>query len=77
LEALDYRGFMDTNDPPLYVLNTAGDEVINAQGEIDFDVLYHSFRHADYLRAKAVEVGLTFSGIYQEPPEQFILRHLE
>ncbi|MGB1971449.1 MAG: alpha/beta hydrolase fold domain-containing protein, partial [Flavobacteriaceae bacterium] len=56
LEALDYRGFMDTNDPPLYVLNTAGDEVINAQGEIDFDVLYHSFRHADYLRAKAVEV---------------------
>lgn len=77
LEALDYRGFMDTNDPPLYVLNTAGDEVINAQGEIDFDVLYHSFRHADYLRAKAVEVGLTFSGIYQESPEQFILRHLE
>ncbi|MGB2475544.1 MAG: alpha/beta hydrolase fold domain-containing protein [Flavobacteriaceae bacterium] len=77
LEALNYRGFMDTNDPPLYVLNTAGDEVINAQGEIDFDVLYHSFRHADYLRAKAVEVGLTFSGIYQEPPEQFILRHLE
>ncbi|MGB2085953.1 MAG: alpha/beta hydrolase fold domain-containing protein, partial [Flavobacteriaceae bacterium] len=56
LEALNYRGFMDTNDPPLYVLNTAGDEVINAQGEIDFDVLYHSFRHADYLRAKAVEV---------------------
>ncbi|MGB2405044.1 MAG: alpha/beta hydrolase fold domain-containing protein [Flavobacteriaceae bacterium] len=77
LEALNYRGFMDTNDPPLYVLNTAGDEVINAQGEIDFDVLYHSFRHADYLRAKAVEVGLTFSGIYQESPEQFILRHLE
>ena len=41
----------------LYVYNTAGDEVINAQGELDFDVLYHSYRHADYLRQQAIDVG--------------------
>ena len=46
--------FMDATDPALFVYNFAGDELINAQGEIDFDVLYHSFRHSDYLRAKAI-----------------------
>lgn len=76
LAALDYRSFMDANDPALYVLNTAGDEVVNAQGALDFDVLYHSFRHADYLRAKAIEVELEFSGVYQESPDDFILRKL-
>lgn len=76
LDALDYRSFMDANDPALYVLNTAGDEVINAQGALDFDVLYHSFRHADYLRAKAIEVELEFSGVYQETPDEFVLRKL-
>ena len=67
---------MDGQDPPLYVLNTAGDQLINAQGQLDFDVLYHSFRHADYLRAKAIEVALEFSGIYQESPDAFVLRQL-
>ena len=76
LAALDYRSFMDANDPALYVLNTAGDEVVNAQGALDFDVLYHSFRHADYLRAKAIEVELEFSGVYQETPDEFVLRKL-
>lgn len=76
LDAVDYRSFMDGQDPPLYVLNTAGDQLINAQGQLDFDVLYHSFRHADYLRAKAIEVELEFSGIYQESPDAFVLRKL-
>ena len=77
LDAVDYRDFMDTTDPALYVYNFAGDELINAQGEIDFDVLYHSFRHSDYLRAKAIEVGQEFSGIFQETPADFLLRVLD
>ncbi|MEL0274729.1 MAG: alpha/beta hydrolase fold domain-containing protein [Flavobacteriaceae bacterium] len=77
LDAVDYRDFMDTTDPALYVYNFAGDELINAQGEIDFDVLYHSFRHSDYLRAKAIEVEQEFSGIFQELPEAFVIRVLD
>ena len=77
LDNLDYRDFMDASDPALYVYNTAGDEVIDAQGNIDFDVLYHSYRHSDYLRAKAIEVEQSFSGIFQESPADFVLRMLE
>ena len=77
LDAVDYRDFMDATDPALYVYNFAGDELINAQGEIDFDVLYHSFRHSDYLRAKAIEVEQEFSGIFQESPEAFVIRILD
>ena len=77
LDAVDYRGFMDTTDPPLYVYNFAGDEVINALGEIDFDVLYHSYRHSDYLRAKAIEVNQEFSGIFQESIDAFVFRLLD
>ena len=74
---MDYRDFMDSTDPALYVYNFAGDELINAQGEIDFDVLYHSFRHSDYLRAKAIEVEQEFSGIFQESPDTFVIRVLD
>lgn len=77
LDAVDYRDFMDSTDPALYVYNFAGDELINAQGEIDFDVLYHSFRHSDYLRAKAIEVEQEFSGIFQESPHAFVIRVLD
>ncbi|MEN8769531.1 MAG: alpha/beta hydrolase fold domain-containing protein [Candidatus Arcticimaribacter sp.] len=77
LDAVDYRDFMDATDPSLYVYNIAGDEVINAQGEIDFDVLYHSYLHGDYLRRKAIEVGQAFSGGFQELPDAFILRKLK
>ena len=77
LDAVDYRDFMDLTDPALYVYNFAGDELINAQGEIDFDVLYHSFRHSDYLRAKAIEVEQEFSGIFQESPDAFVIRVLD
>ena len=77
LLAVDYRDFMDATDPSLYVYNFAGDEVINAQGEIDFDVLYHSYRHSDYLRSKAIEVGQEFSGIFQESPDAFVIRTLD
>ena len=77
LDAVDYRAFMDTTDPALYVYNFAGDEVVDTNGSIDFDVLYHSYRHSDYLRAKAIEVEMPFSGIYQERPEDFILRILD
>lgn len=77
LDAVDYRDFMDSTDPVLYVYNFVGDELINAQGEIDFDVLYHSFRHSDYLRAKAIEVEQEFSGIFQESPDAFVIRVLD
>lgn len=76
LDAVDYRAFMEATDPALYVYNFSGDELINTAGEIDIDVLYHSYRHSDYLRAKAIEAEMPFSGIYQEGPEDFILRLL-
>ena len=77
LAAVEFRSFMDANDPPLYVYNIAGDQVVNAQGELDFDVLYHSYRHADYLRLQAINVGQEFSGVFQESPDAFVLRVLE
>ena len=65
LTTMDYRAMIDASDPPLYVYNIAGDELIDAQGNIDFDVLYHSYRHSDYLRAKAIEEELPFSGAFK------------
>ena len=76
LATMDYRAMIDATDPPLYVYNIAGDELIDAQGNIDFDVLYHSYRHSDYLRAKAIEEELPFSGAFQEQPQDFVLRVL-
>lgn len=76
LDAVDYRDFMDANDPPVYLYNTAGTDVLNAQGALDFDVLYHSILHTDYLRLKAIEVGQEFSGASQESPEDFVQRLL-
>ncbi len=76
LDALDYRDFMDANDPPVYLYNTAGTDVVDAQGALDFDVLYHSILHTDYLRLKAIEVGQTFSGASQESPDDFVIRVL-
>ena len=77
LDLLDYPSMMDKMDPPFYISNRAGKDLININNEIDFDVLYHSFLHADYLRKNAIEANLKFSGIYQESPENFILRMLE
>ena len=77
LEKLDYSSKMDKMDPPFYISNRAGKDIINTNNEIDFDVLYHSFLHADYLRKKAIEVNLKFSGIYQESPDNFVLRMLD
>ena len=76
LEMLDYSSMMDKMDPPFYISNRAGKDLINSNNEIDFDVLYHSFLHADYLRKKAIDANLKFSGIYQESPENFVLRML-
>ena len=76
LEKLDYSSMMDKMDPPFYISNRAGKNLINMNKEIDFDVLYHSFLHADYLRKNAIEANLKFSGIYQESPENFALRML-
>ena len=74
---LDYRGFMDANDPPLYVYNPVYEEtLLNSEGNLDFNILFHSVKHADYLRLKALEVGQEFSGAYQESPEQFVIRIL-
>ena len=69
---------MDVNDPPLYVFNPVyEDKVIDAENNIDFNVLFHSYKHADFLRKKAVEVGLEYSGAYQETPIEFIKRNLK
>tara|TARA_B100000963_G_scaffold132675_1_gene115516 strand:+ start:407 stop:1375 length:969 start_codon:yes stop_codon:yes gene_type:complete len=76
LELLDYSSMMDKMDPPFYISNRAGKDILNTNNEIDFDVLYHSFLHADYLRKKAIEANLKFSGIYQESPDEFVLRML-
>ena len=77
LKYLDYRSEMDSEDPPLYIYNPINSQdFINSEGNIDFNILYHSFRHGDYLREKAIQVKQEFSGAYQESPEQFILRLL-
>ena len=65
LKYLDYRSEMDSQDPPLYIYNPINSQdYINSEGTIDFNVLYHSFRHGDYLREKAIEVEQEFSGAY-------------
>ncbi len=77
LKYLDYRSEMDSEDPPLYIYNPVNSkDYIDSEGNIDFNVLYHSFRHGDYLREKAIQVKQEFSGAYQESPEGFILRLL-
>jgi acetyl esterase/lipase len=74
---LDYRSQMDATDPPLYVYNPVYDDVVvTASNPLDFNVLFHSYKHADFLRKKAIEVGLDYSGAYQESPVDFILRRL-
>ena len=74
---LDYRSQMDATDPPLYVYNPVYDDVVVTAGNpLDFNVLFHSYKHADFLRKKAIEVGLDYSGAYQESPVDFILRRL-
>ena len=77
LEMLDFSLMMDKLDPSFYISNRAGKDLINSNNEIDFDVLYQSFLHADYLRKRAIDANLKFSGIYQESPEDFVLRMLE
>lgn len=75
---LDYRNFMDANDPPLYLYNPVyEDEIITEGNKIDFNVLFHSYKHADFLRKKAIEVGLEYSGAYQESPIDFIKRKIK
>jgi len=74
---LDYRSQMDATDPPLYIYNPVyEDRVVSEDNSIDFNVLFHSYKHADFLRNKAIEVGQEYSGIYQEAPLDFILRVL-
>jgi len=74
---LDYRSQIDAKDPPLYVYNPVYDDVVVTAGNpLDFNVLFHSYKHADFLRKKAIEVGLDYSGAYQESPVDFILRRL-
>ena len=73
---LNFSDQMDADDPKLYVYNPVyEDEVINGDA-LNLDVLFHSFKHADFLRSKAVKVGLEFSGVYQELPDAFIKRVL-
>ena len=73
---LDFLNQIDADDPKLYVYNPVyKDEVINGN-TLDLDVLFHSYKHADLLRKKSTEVGLEFSGAYEELPQAFIERIL-
>ncbi len=74
---LDYRREIDAKDPALYVYNPLyEDNFITSKNTLDFNVLFHSYKHADFLRKKAIEVGLEYSGAYQEAPLDFIIRKL-
>ena len=75
---LDYRNFMDANDPALYIYNPVyEDEIITSENTIDFNILFHSYKHANFLRQKAISVGLEYSGSYQESPIDFIKRKIK
>ena len=75
---LDYRNFMDANDPALYIYNPVyEDEIITSENTIDFNILFHSYKHANFLRKKAISVGLEYSGSYQESPVDFIKRKIK
>ena len=77
-EILDYRNFMDANDPALYIYNPVyEDEIITSENTIDFNILFHSYKHANFLRKKAISVGLEYSGSYQESPIDFIKRKIK
>ena len=77
-EILDYRNFMDANDPALYIYNPVyEDEIITSENTIDFNILFHSYKHANFLREKAISVGLKYSGLYQESPIDFIKRKIK
>lgn len=77
LDALDFIDFIDSTDPELYLYNTAGNEFVASDGSIDLNVLYHSIRHSDALRGKALQEGLETSGAFQETPDDFVLRVLQ
>ncbi len=56
-EILDYRNFMDANDPALYIYNPVyEDKIITSENTIDFNILFHSYKHANFLRKKAISV---------------------
>tara|TARA_B100000927_G_scaffold84126_1_gene67570 strand:- start:21239 stop:22177 length:939 start_codon:yes stop_codon:yes gene_type:complete len=77
-EILDYRNFMDANDPALYIYNPVyEDKIITSENTIDFNILFHSYKHANFLRKKAISVGLEYSGSYQESPIDFIKRKIK
>lgn len=73
---LDFSEYIDANDPSLYLYNPTYEDDVFEADTLNLDVLFHSFKHADVLRAKATEVGLDFSGAYKEFPQYFITRIL-
>jgi len=69
---LDFSNQMDGDDPPLYLYNPTYEEDVFSGETLNLDVLFHSYKHADFLRAKAIEVGLPISGAYVNFPQDFI-----
>ena len=66
------------NDPPIFIYNPVyEDEVITKDNIIDFNVLFHSYKHGNAIRKAASNVGLQFSGTYQETPINFIRRMVQ
>jgi len=62
----------------LYIYNPVyEDEIITSENTIDFNILFHSYKHANFLREKAISVGLEYSGSYQESPIDFIKRKIK
>ena len=75
LKVLDYLNQMDKDDPPIFIYNPVyEDQVITKNNIIDFNTLFHSYKHGNAIRKAATDVGLQFSGPYQETPISFIKR---
>tara|TARA_B100000886_G_scaffold136624_1_gene92238 strand:- start:1632 stop:2582 length:951 start_codon:yes stop_codon:yes gene_type:complete len=75
LKVLDYLNQMDKDDPPIFIYNPVyEDQVITKNNIIDFNILFHSYKHGNAIRKAATDVGLQFSGPYQETPISFIRR---
>ena len=75
LKVLDYLNQMDKDDPPIFIYNPVyEDKVITKNNIIDFNILFHSYKHGNAIRKAATDVGLQYSGPYQETPISFIRR---
>ena len=63
------------DDPPIFIYNPVyEDQVITKIILLTSMLLFHSYKHGNAIRKAASDVGLQFSGPYQETPISFIRR---